>query len=212
MSEQYIGNDLVELVKHLGKRQVDAKLISCEGLISSVDQKAYVAKVRLMPWDIETGWLPIGTLAAGNGWGIFHLPPDDTEVTVDFINGDVNNGRIRCCYSNRLDPPPQDLEQGEFLVRHMDGSFLRFRNGGDVEMHVHGNLSATVEGDASITGQGDMSATIQGDLRLSGASITLEGPTTVEGPLTVSEDATIGGKSFGMHTHSAPGGMTGPPS
>jgi phage gp45-like len=83
---------------------------------------------------VETGWIPIGTMAAGSRWGMFHLFPDGTEVTVDFIGGDVNNGRIRCCYANTSDAPPAGLVQGEFLIKHSSGSYLRFLNSGDVEL------------------------------------------------------------------------------
>ena len=107
MANQYVGNNLIELVKHLGEAQMSRQMTSCEGLITSVDQTTYMAKVMLMPWEIETGWLPIGTIAAGPGWGFFHLPPDNTEVTVDFIGGDPDNGRIHAATattSTRLRP------------------------------------------------------------------------------------------------------------
>ena len=193
MANQYVGNNLIELVKHLGEAQMSRQMTSCEGLITSVDQTTYMAKVMLMPWEIETGWLPIGTIAAGPGWGFFHLPPDNTEVTVDFIGGDPDNGRIRCCYSNDIDAPPTDLEQNEYLLIHESGSKLYFDADGNVTLVAAGTLTVQSEGDLTVQGSGDVTVT--------GASVTL------------GDETTIDGVAFLTHTHegvqSGPE-MTGP--
>lgn len=183
MGNQYIGNDLVELVKHLGKEQRNRWMVSCEGLITSVDPQTYMAKVMLEPWGVETGWLPIAAVGAGNGWGVFHLPPNNTEVIVDFVGGAVDNGRIRGCFHNASDAPPDGLQQGEFLLKHESGSMLHFDTDGNVNVLVSKDLTAIVQGDTNISALGDLTAAIQGD-----ATITAQG----EGTIAVQGDATIG--------------------
>jgi phage gp45-like len=183
VSEQYIGNDLTELIKHLGKEQRNRWTVSCEGLITSVDPKTYMAKVMLMPWEIETGWLPIGTIAVGPQWGVFHLPPDNTEVLVTFVGGNVDNGRILLCYGNHVDAPPDGIVQGEIVLKHSSGSLLHFKQNGDVNLVVAGDLNAVVQGDTNISALGDLTSVVQGD-----ATITAQGDCTAiaQGDLTLS--------------------------
>ncbi len=241
MSRQYIGQDPIELFKHLADQQAKRQMFSCEGLITSVDEKTYMAKVMLQPWGIETGWLPIGTLAAGPNWGIFHLPPDDTEVTVDFIGGSIDNGRIRCCYTNDTDVPTAGVKQGEILIQHASGSLLHFDTDGnvnlvtakdltatiqgDVVLSALGDVTAIVQGDTTIGAQGDLTAAVQGDATIgaqggvgltSAASVSIRGAGSVRvegGAVSLGPSTTIDGKVFLAHTHAGvePGGGTSGP-
>jgi phage baseplate assembly protein V len=232
MGRQYIGADLVELVKHLGKEQRNRWMVSCEGQITSVDPQTYMAKVMLEPWGIETGWLPLGTMSAGNGWGLFHLPPDETEVVVDFIGGDVNNGRVRCVFHNDTDAPIAGLVQGEILLKHSSGSLLHFDADGNVNLVVANDLNAVVQGDtqisalgditvvaqgdATITAQGDCTAAVEGDATIgAGGSVSIAGGDVAVngGTVTLGSRTIIDGRPFLAHTHSgvqSGPGLTGP--
>jgi hypothetical protein len=180
MAGQYIGQDLHELIKHMAQAQ-NNDTVTATGLITSVDQASYMAKVMLMPWGVETGWLPIGTIAVGNGWGFFHLPLTNTECTVSFQGGSVDNGRILHVNSNAMDAPPTGLVQGEFLLQHQSGSLIHFDNDGNVNIVTSADLTATVGGDVVLSAQGDVTAVVSGDL-----TAGVQGDTT----LTTSGDIT----------------------
>ncbi len=167
MSNQYIGNSLLELVKHIGKSQAGRSQVSCEGTITSVDPQTYMAKVMLQPYGVETGWLPIASIAAGNGWGFFHLPPDNSEVTVDFIGGDANNGRVRGIYSNETDAPPAGLAQGEVMLQHSSGTMLHFDASGNLNIVTAKDLSIISQGDTLLSALGNCTAVVQGDATVS---------------------------------------------
>lgn len=185
MSDHYLGNDLTEIIKEMAGRQSGQRMLTCEGVITSVDQQKYVAKVMLMPWEIETGWLPIGSIAAGDGWGFFHVPPDGTLVTVDFLDGDIHSGRIRSCYTNdSTDKPPEGLVQGEFLLKHASGSLLRFTKDGDVVLTAARDLVVNAARDVTLTAEGDVTASVAGAL-----AVTAEGAVNVTGEAVTVEAA-----------------------
>jgi phage baseplate assembly protein gpV len=109
------------------------------GYITSVDPINYMAKVMLQPAGVETGWLPIGTWYAGNGFGLVALPDLKTEVTVIFEMGDLNSGKILLSDFNKQDLPPAS-EPGEVIFKHKSGSILKFDIGGNVEVTPAGQL------------------------------------------------------------------------
>ncbi len=136
----YKGQDMLELMKHLGGKQAGQIMVASSGTITSADPTKYMAKVLLQPLGIETGWLPIGTLYAGPGFGLVALPDVGTEVTVLFEHGDLNCGKVLCCNFNDSDAPPAGLLPGEVVMLHKSGSLLKFDVGGDVEINPAGLL------------------------------------------------------------------------
>lgn len=179
---QYIGYDMIEMIKHKAAEQAGQQIVLCEALVKSVDPNKYMAKVEFQPYGLTSGWLPIGSIAAGPGWGFFHLPPLDTLVTVGFLGGDINNGRVMFAYSNGTDIPPAGIKQGEFLLQHTSGSLLHFDVDGNVNMVTSGDLTATVQGDVQISSQGDLTAIINGDCTI-GAQGDLDA--IVQGDITL---------------------------
>jgi len=132
MRNQYIGNDLVELVQHLIEQRVSGLSIGLGGTITSVDQSTYRAKVMLDLAGVETNWLPIGTMLAGPGYGVMALPVDGTHVTVLFEGGDGNGadqynaGKILLHDFNAVDfVPSSSLKPGEILLQSIGGASVK---------------------------------------------------------------------------------------
>lgn len=101
------------------------------GVVSSVDLKAYRAKVYLPLIDHETDWIRIGSQYVGNGWGLRAPLHAGNEVMVVFANGDLNEGHIVCAFwSEGCDQTPQ--EDGAFALVHESGSVLRFDADGSI--------------------------------------------------------------------------------
>jgi len=148
MGQQYIGNDLLELTKHMGGNQTNLRFSASMGHITSVDADKCLAKVMLQPDNIETGWIQIGTLYAGADFGLVALPADGTECLVVFENGNINSGRIVLCNWNDTDYPPTGINQGEVVMIHSSGSYLKFLNTGNVELSPASSLLLAGGGEA----------------------------------------------------------------
>jgi phage baseplate assembly protein V len=101
------------------------------GIVSSFDPKRYCAKVKLQPSGKETGWLPVGTPWAGNGWGLFAPPPIGTLVKLEFPEGVTDVGVITASFYNDQDRP-LSVEVGEIWLVHEDGAYLKLTNDGKV--------------------------------------------------------------------------------
>lgn len=153
MRHQYIGNDLVELVQHLIEQRVSGLSIGLSGTITSVDPGTHRAKVLLDLAGVETNWLPIGTMLAGNGFGVQALPVDGTHVTVLFEGGDGNGadqynvGKILLYDYNAVDVVPSTtLQPGEILMTSIGKA--------SVKMDAQGMMTLN-EGSAPVARKGD---------------------------------------------------------
>lgn len=118
------------------------------GLVSSYDPDNYCAKVRLMPEDVETGWLPIGTLWAGPEWGLFVPPPIDAQALVLFVEADPEASIIVCLLWSD-EARPLSVPSGEAWMVHQSGSHLKFLNDGNVEIKAP---LTTIDGELKVTG------------------------------------------------------------
>lgn len=103
-------------------------------LVSSYDPDNYCCKVVLQPDGVETGWLPIGAMGVGNGWGLFIPPNIDDEVEVRYHEDDLDCGYVALRFYNNEDRPVK-AESGVIYLIHKSGSYLKFENNGSVKMH-----------------------------------------------------------------------------
>ena len=113
------------------------------GLVTSVDPATATARVTLQPEAVLTGWLPILTLWAGHGWGLFCPPSPGDQVLVIPQEGDAEHGLIvAASWSNQAVPPP--TPSGEFWLIHRSGSFIKLLNDGTIQvkgdLHVAGDV------------------------------------------------------------------------
>ncbi len=180
-----------------------------QGVVSAYDGR-YSVKVRIMPEDRETGWLPVASPWIGNGWGLFAPPSVGDAVEVQFQEDDAEAGYVSGRFFNDSDQALK-VPAGEFWLVHKTGAFLKFFNDGHIELNAAGNLVATVAGDADITATGNVNITAP-TITLKG-NIFLDGPVTQRntaggstaahmiGPLTVDNDVTAGAISLEGHKH-----------
>jgi len=188
------------------------------GIVSGYDPGSYCAKVRVMPEDRETGWMPIVSPWIGNNWGLFAPPSVGDAVEVQFQEDDAEAGYVCQRFFNDSDRP-LSVESGEFWLVHKSGSFMKFHNDGSVELHAASDLNATVGGNANLTVSGDMTTTVAGNITETATNITMNGNVVINGkltqgkgsnggtcemngPLNVVNDVVAGGKSLIHHVHS----------
>lgn len=166
MPRPFRGNELVELVKYLVEQRVSGLSIGMNGTITSVDPNTHMAKVLLDVADVETGWLPIGTILAGPGYGVVVLPVDGTHVTVLFEGGEGElsdryaSGKILLCDFNAVDTlPSTTMKPGEILMQSVGGASAKLDASGHITLNggtegvarVGDSIQVTISG-ATYTG------------------------------------------------------------
>jgi uncharacterized protein involved in type VI secretion and phage assembly len=110
------------------------------GIVTSVNNSTYRAKVYLPLLNMETDYIRIATIYAGAGWGVRGALHGGNEVLVVFPNGDLNNGIItNIIYSEGSDQPPG--EGDNFSLVHESGSVMRFDKAGNITIAATGNLT-----------------------------------------------------------------------
>lgn len=114
------------------------------GTVTSYDPKTYRAKVAIQPDNIESNWMPIKTVWAGNGWGFRAPPPAGTQVQVTFQEEDQDSPVISGFLYDDTNPAATGtLAQGEIEILHKTGSVLRLTNDGKVLVNGHVELDMT---------------------------------------------------------------------
>lgn len=113
------------------------------GVVSSVKSDMQLAKVRLQPGNLVTGWLPILSQWIGNGWGLVCTPQPGDQVLVIPQEGYYEHGLIIGCCRSDLTPAPA-ATIGEFWLVHKSGSSIKLANDGKVyimgDLHVDGDI------------------------------------------------------------------------
>lgn len=180
------GTNFIDLMKQHGKEQADQQMICSTGYITSIDGEKYQAKVMLEPLGMETGWLTIGTMYSGNGFGFVAYPEEGAEVTVQFEHGDINCGKIVAFHHNDSDMPPS-VAPGEAILMHKTGGIFKFNANGDVNFTSNGNMNITATSNVNIIAADNVNINASGSL-----SITSEGTTTVNGTGTMNISASGG--------------------
>lgn len=102
-----------------------------QGVITAYDPVEYAIKVSLQPTGEETGWIPLGTLWAGNDWGLAAGPMIGAEVQIDFDSGQIGVPMAGNQFYNNEDRCPGP-PSGEFWIVHQSGSLLKFLNTGEI--------------------------------------------------------------------------------
>jgi hypothetical protein len=64
------------------------------GMVTSFDPSTYTARVLLQPEGVLSGWLPVLTAWAGNGWGLVCPPSPGQQVLVVAQEGEAEHGII----------------------------------------------------------------------------------------------------------------------
>jgi phage baseplate assembly protein gpV len=118
------------------------------GLVSSFDPNNYAARVLIQPENILSGWLPVLTAWAGNGWGFATpLTPGD-QVLVISQEAQSEHGVIIGSVWSAVDKPVP-APSGELWLQHQTGSFVKLHNDGTIAMQAS---QVTITGNLIVTG------------------------------------------------------------
>jgi phage baseplate assembly protein V len=156
------------------------------GLVSGYDPARYAIKVQFLPDGTITGWIPLGALWVGAGWGLYAPPSIGDEVEVIFNEGDGAAGVAGLKFFND-DDQPLSVTSGEFWLVHKSGAFLKLFNAGGLAFSDGAGATLTMNGDGTMTSQA--------------TAWTHMGNMTVEGILTATTDVVGAGKHLASHVH-----------
>lgn len=106
------------------------------GEVTSYDPETYAVIVKLQPDENLTGWIPIKTLAVGNGWGLYFPPEIGDQAVVQFQEGDLESGICLGFLYNNEDKP-LSCQSGEWWMVHKSGVKVLFQDG---KIQVRGGL------------------------------------------------------------------------
>jgi uncharacterized protein involved in type VI secretion and phage assembly len=162
----------------------------------------------------ETGWIPLGAVGVGKGFGVLSAPNIGDMVMISFTDGSNSAPKITGRFFSTINTPPA-VPAGETWIVHKSGSLLKFHNDGSVEMKSATTTTYTatqhhfvgpVLMDNTLTGSQGIA--ISGDNGSGNAS-------TVTGNFNTTGTITNNGHNIGStHQHSGVqtgGGNTGAP-
>ncbi|MFC4526424.1 phage baseplate assembly protein V [Dyella halodurans] len=167
------------------------------GEVSAYDPNTYSVKVTFQPDGNETGWIPLGTLQVGSGFGIYAAPNIGDQIEVRFQEGDRDTGVAGPVVFDNQSPPAK-VPAGEIWVLHKSGAFFKLTNDGKAAFNDGKGGSVTLNGDGTVTSTG---------------AWTHQGSMHVTQTLQVDQQATLAAVSSNGHdvgnTHKHTGVSTG---
>jgi phage baseplate assembly protein gpV len=99
------------------------------GLVTAYNPADHTVKVTLQPEGVETGWIPLGALWVGPGWGMFAAPTLQTLVQVEFQEGCPEAGvAVLRLFNDQA--RPLAVQAGEFWLVHKLGASFKLTNDG----------------------------------------------------------------------------------
>lgn len=138
-----------------------------QGVITAYDPAEYAIKVALQPTGEETGWIPLGTPWAGNGWGFAAGPMIGAEVQVDFDSGQIGVPMAGSQFFNNEDRCPAP-PSGELWIVHQSGSMLKFLNSGAIVIQDKAGTVLSLNGNGTSTHSAAGGMTINANIQNNG--------------------------------------------
>ncbi len=133
-----------EAANIVASRQLKSTLVA-----TSYDPATHSVKGILVPHGVETGWVRLAAIHAGNGFGIVMGPTpgdakklDGDQFDIEFDAGDPNTIVARHRQHSKQDAPPA-VKSGEMLIQHKSGHYVKF-NAADEIMIFHKTKSQTI--------------------------------------------------------------------
>lgn len=162
--------------------------------------------------DLLSGWLPLLIPYLGVGddtehdeggepWGIVCPPNIDQRVIVLSQFGDFNSGLVvGGSYSDISPVPTVDdafTEDGEYLIKHKTGSYIKFFNNGDITVFAHATLNFHAGEDMNVKVGGNLTVEVDGTISVKAKAITEKADSTItlDTPLTFITGDLILGKA-----------------
>ncbi|WP_255562096.1 phage baseplate assembly protein V [Rahnella sp. PD12R] len=121
-----------------------------QGIVTAYDPESYSVKVALQPTENETGWIPLATIWAGNGFGIVAGPVIGAVIEVEFDSGMVGVGMAVGQFFNDVDRCPGP-PSGQFWVIDSSGSSIKLTNDKKVTVTDGGGSTVVMNGDGTGT-------------------------------------------------------------
>ena len=118
-------------IMQMANLQANSKVILKQGKIKTYNPVDYTCTVILLPEDIETGRMPIYSMFAGNGWGMFAGASEGDLCAVFFIEGYSNMGFV-FAYGFGGSKRPIETPSKQFHIQHENGSYVQLNNDGNV--------------------------------------------------------------------------------
>lgn len=168
----------------MAKMVADGKATCRLGTVSSYDPDNYAVKVKVQPSDVETGWLPVGAMWAGPGWGMFCPPSAGNQAMVFFQEADELVGICGFVLFSDGDRP-LSVPSGEFWLVHQSGTYLKLTNDTNAALNVVGDLAVTVGGDATWN--------VAGKFTVTASEIDLNGPVETTNTVNTGGDLAVQG-------------------
>lgn len=163
------------------------------GIISSYDGEMSV-KVMVQPEGVESGWMPLGCIGIGGGWGLAVGPNIGDQVVIVYPEGDHESGVIVGRFFS-VAQPPIPVPAGEIWAVHQSTSSMKLTNDGKVAVNSQSDTNITVGGNAKIVVAGNASYTA--------TTHQFTGPVTMSSTLSVAQDITDQAGSGNTETMSA---------
>ena len=130
--------DIANAVRGEAHRVLSGRAVPRQGIVTSYDPDAYSVKVTRQPEDSETGWIPISSVWAGNGWGLFAPPVIGSQVELGYQEDGTETAQVKGQYFSDEDLPivPEigSAPAGEFWLVHESGTRLRLQNDSTFEI------------------------------------------------------------------------------
>lgn len=162
------------------------------GTISGYDPSKQAVKVLLQPEAVETGWIPLGSVWVGNGWGAVFAPVMGSQVEVTFLDGHPESGSANLRFFSNLEAGPA-APAGELWLVHKKGQSFKLTNDGKLTISDGQGATLTLDGSGNIVSQATQ-WTHTGPVRFTDN-------VQVDKTLTATTDVMGGGKSLKTHPH-----------
>lgn len=116
---------------------------------TAYNPKTHAIKGMFVPSEVESGWIPLAVMQAGDGFGVMAAPNigsaeklDGDVFNVSFEGGNGNVGVAHHTHFSASDNPPE-VKSGEILIKHQTGgSTLMKADGSIVTTHKDGGQSS----------------------------------------------------------------------
>jgi len=131
-------DDFLDLIRREAQHAIAGRQYKGTLVATSYNPKTHAIKGILVPSEVETGWIPIATQHAGDGYGVMSGPNvgsaenlDGDVFDIEFENGDPNTPIAKHKHFSAADNPPQ-VQAGELLVKHQTGGSTYFKADGTI--------------------------------------------------------------------------------
>jgi phage baseplate assembly protein gpV len=152
-----MSDDLEGLIFKCIERVLAGRHTKRYAMATSWDPKTHMVKVMLQPEGVESGWLPVHTMSAGDGYGHMTgiVTGDGTktgeQLEITHQEGEFEAGAVTARVHSKQQPPPS-LESGEQLFLAYFKQFIKFdKNGQVIIQDASGKASMTFDGKGNIT-------------------------------------------------------------